>query len=261
MWLSADPAMGEYIPRAPIDDDAKKHNQNLPGMGGVYNYVNLHVYHYAGNNPIKLVDPDGRNPFDYSDINALTYNYYDKQIKRGLSLPGISIGNAINSVKNFFSNVFKGEGSLSLQLSARVAGSNLNVSVKFSGGGVTANIDSSIISQLEAVAGTPIRTKYNEQGKLDGLEFHITAGDVAGIGKISAILGGSFDFETGDATAIIGTKLSNLGNSGKTSVSLKLMLRSSTIGDNPTIQGGDFADNFKDTASKEQFNNLWTDEF
>jgi RHS repeat-associated protein len=64
MWLSADPAMGDYIPRAPIDDEAKKHNENLPGMGGVYNYVNLHVYHYAGNNPVKLTDPDGRSPWD-----------------------------------------------------------------------------------------------------------------------------------------------------------------------------------------------------
>jgi hypothetical protein len=28
-------------------------------MGGVFNTVNLHLYHYAGNNPVKYVDPDG----------------------------------------------------------------------------------------------------------------------------------------------------------------------------------------------------------
>jgi RHS repeat-associated protein len=59
-WLSGDPAMGDYIPVAPINDEAKKNNRNLPGMGGVFNLVNLHVYHYAGNNPVKYTDPDGR---------------------------------------------------------------------------------------------------------------------------------------------------------------------------------------------------------
>jgi RHS repeat-associated protein len=61
MWLSADPVTGEYIPQAPVNDEAKQHNKELPGMGGVFNYVNLHVYHYAGNNPVKLTDPDGRD--------------------------------------------------------------------------------------------------------------------------------------------------------------------------------------------------------
>jgi RHS repeat-associated protein len=65
MWLSADPAMGEYIPQALINDETKKYNQNLPGMGGVFNYVNLHAYHYAGNNPVKLVDSDGRGLDDF----------------------------------------------------------------------------------------------------------------------------------------------------------------------------------------------------
>ena len=57
--MSADPALGEYIPLAPVNDEAKKHNQNLPGMGGIYNTVNFHLYHYAGNNPVKYTDPTG----------------------------------------------------------------------------------------------------------------------------------------------------------------------------------------------------------
>jgi hypothetical protein len=61
-WLSADPAMGDYIPGAPVNDEARRNNRNLPGMGGVFNVVNLHAYHYAGNNPVKYTDPDGRIP-------------------------------------------------------------------------------------------------------------------------------------------------------------------------------------------------------
>ena len=72
-WLGVDPAMhqGDYIPSAPIDDEARKRNGNLPGQGGIYNYVNMHVYHYAGNNPEKYKDPNGRDlkivdePFAY----------------------------------------------------------------------------------------------------------------------------------------------------------------------------------------------------
>jgi RHS repeat-associated protein len=48
-------------------------------ISGVFNYVNLHVYHYAGNNPVRYVDPNGRtpgNPFDTADeaaIDVLNY--------------------------------------------------------------------------------------------------------------------------------------------------------------------------------------------
>jgi hypothetical protein len=40
-------------------------------MGGVYNMVNLHLYHYAGNNPLKYTDPDGRDSGYVMDENAV----------------------------------------------------------------------------------------------------------------------------------------------------------------------------------------------
>ena len=52
-WLSADPAMGEYVPKTGQGPD------KLPGMGGVFDPINLHCFAYAGNNPINLTDPDG----------------------------------------------------------------------------------------------------------------------------------------------------------------------------------------------------------
>lgn len=57
-WLSTDPALGEYVPAAGKGNASDA--CNLPGMGGIYNSVNCNLYHYAGNNPVKYTDPDGR---------------------------------------------------------------------------------------------------------------------------------------------------------------------------------------------------------
>ena len=56
-WISVDPALGEYM----RGSDA--------GCGGAYNSVNLSLYHYGGNNPIKIIDLWGL--FDYEMKTAL----------------------------------------------------------------------------------------------------------------------------------------------------------------------------------------------
>ncbi len=55
VWLSPDPILGDYLPNGNIE-----HDQNLRGMGGVFNAVNLGLYGYVGQSPVRFVDPDGR---------------------------------------------------------------------------------------------------------------------------------------------------------------------------------------------------------
>jgi RHS repeat-associated protein len=188
-WISTDPAVGDYVPSAPVDDEAKKRNGNLPGMGGVFNLVNLHVYHYAGNNPVKLVDPDGRTPKTYR-LSENRYMFYaDKSTLGGavssvfkdtflIPFIGGSVEAAINA-KFRFKDIVKNDKTVS----SKKLGVINNLSSTVSLGSTIADIleKSSALIANAGIVGTIINwsiAAYNAKGELDkkdsvGMDLYI----------------------------------------------------------------------------------------
>jgi RHS repeat-associated protein len=95
-WISVDPPLisGAYLGKDP---------SKLPGLGGVFNPINLNAYHYAGLNPVKYIDPDG----NYSEIYVEGNNI-------NITIPVVFTGKAatqknINRIKNGIENTWKGK--------------------------------------------------------------------------------------------------------------------------------------------------------
>ena len=171
-WLSADPALSDYIPMAPVNDEAKKHNQNLPGMGGIYNTVNFHLYHYAGNNPVKYIDPTGRwtITIGVSSGGAGIKIQFGKNAQkwefRGVAGVGIGYALKFNSADESFSDTKPGEDITGIALDTEVsvnlgnvAEFSLSSSVDVNTDGTTSTESSASVSVVKTLIGPLLSAK------------------------------------------------------------------------------------------------------
>ena len=178
-WLSADPAVGEYL------------DQSSKGEDGAFNVLNLNLYHYGNNNPVKYTDPDGESVFGAAIIGGLISAGIDYafqvggnylQGKRGAELwTDINVGQLAGSfVSGALTTV--GLGSVSNVASLANKGGKL---IQLAG--------SAVVSAGASVPGTIaqnfVNNKINPDNKVDlfdGVVDNMKSSAKAGV--VSAVL-------------------------------------------------------------------------
>ena len=203
-WLSTDPAMweGDFIPGAPVSDAARQRNENLPGQGGVFNVINLHVFNYGANNPIRYVDPDGRfniqAGFGWGPAIRMRVQFHEGRITTSVQV-GVGIG---------------GEFRISPIGRQEELGSSLSVGVEAS---IGAKLHPHFSGGFAAEVSYDNRGNFTNQAELS--VTHTPTGHKAGVkvnhGRLGRIMGqsDSHDFVPtgfgGSAMLFVGVGLEN----------------------------------------------------
>ena len=160
--------------------------------------VNLHVYHYTGNNPIKYTDPDGRsddmantglfntlsiNPNDIESMLNLLGYYDDPQAKDG---PYMSTGVLTHYEKKIITSVSLCALSSSMGKYAETAAS---------GGGVMPG-PIPMMATGEAFSGTLELTLYRRKGSnsIDGWTLTVMRSDSQNNNSIGVFQGFSMQY-------------------------------------------------------------------
>jgi RHS repeat-associated protein len=176
-WLSTDPAAGDYVPGAPVDDEARKRNQSLPGQGGVFNVVNLHLYHYAGNNPVKYTDPDGRTPktiFEKqieSVTKAIVFLSQNKDAiqKTGIGAAKVAMGLGISTLGvGGGAGIAIGSGGTAALVGVALADAAIVAGGAYVGAGVADVLDGIVMmSQSNGNGGGHVENKPTSAGQMN----------------------------------------------------------------------------------------------
>ena len=198
-WISTDKYLERYLPiKGSVELD------NLPGMGGVYNSLNLDLYCYVRGNPIVYLDPDGHVLKEFgewlnkagADINrAITNSSVVKELHRTDTSTGKKLAVA---------------GGVSVGLTAASIGSALAAPKMI--GALLTTLGKEAVKQgikkatvsgtIQAGANVSSNVFVNKDTSVGG---NITTGLVGfGVGAISSVFGGEPFLQKSAATFGIG---------------------------------------------------------